>query len=82
MDQLEQLKQMTSVVADTGDIDAIARFKPVDATTNPSLMLKAAQDTKYTHLLQTAKQQAERLGGSNSDMLQNMTDQLAVLLGS
>lgn len=82
MDQLEQLKQMTSVVADTGDIDAIARFKPVDATTNPSLMLKAAQDTKYAHLLQTAKLQAEALGGSNADMLQNMTDQLAVLLGS
>lgn len=82
MDQLEQLKQMTSVVADTGDIDAIARFKPVDATTNPSLMLKAAQDSKYAHLLQTAKQQAEVLGGSNADMLQNMTDQLAVLLGS
>jgi transaldolase len=82
MDQLEQLKQMTSVVADTGDIDAIARFKPVDATTNPSLMLKAAQDTKYAHLLQTAKQQAEALGGSNADILQNMTDQLAVLLGS
>lgn len=82
MDQLEQLKQMTSVVADTGDIDAIARFKPVDATTNPSLMLKAAQDTKYAYLLQTAKQQAEVLGGTNADMLQNMTDQLAVLLGS
>ncbi|WP_417580349.1 transaldolase [Nitrincola sp.] len=82
MDQLEQLKQMTSVVADTGDIDAIARFKPVDATTNPSLMLKAAQDTKYAHLLQTAKQQAEALGGSNAELLQNMTDQLAVLLGS
>jgi transaldolase len=82
MDQLEQLKQMTSVVADTGDIDAIARFKPVDATTNPSLMLKAAQDAKYAHLLQTAKQQAEALGGSNAEILQNMTDQLAVLLGS
>ncbi len=82
MDQLEQLKQMTSVVADTGDIDAIARFKPVDATTNPSLMLKAAQDPKYAHLLQQAKQQAQLLGGSNAEQLQNMTDQLAVLVGS
>lgn len=82
MDQLEQLKQMTSVVADTGDIDAIARFKPVDATTNPSLMLKAAQDPKYAHLLQQAKQQAQLLGGSNAQQLQNMTDQLAVLVGS
>ena len=82
MDQLEQLKQMTSVVADTGDIDAIARFKPVDATTNPSLMLKAAQDPKYAHLLQQAKQQAEVFGGSNAEQLQNMTDQLAVLVGN
>ena len=40
--KLEQLKQFTTVVADTGDIDAIARLKPVDATTNPSLLLKAA----------------------------------------
>ena len=82
MDQLEQLKQITSVVADTGDIDAIARFKPVDATTNPSLMLKAAQDPKYAHLLQQAKKQAQLLGGSNAEQLQNMTDQLAVLVGS
>ena len=82
MDQLEQLKQMTSVVADTGDIDAIARFKPVDATTNPSLMLKAAQDPKYAHLLQQAKQQAQVFGGSNAEQLQNMTDQLAVLVGN
>lgn len=82
MDQLEQLKLMTSVVADTGDIDAIARFKPVDATTNPSLMLKAAQDPKYAHLLQHAKQKALVIGGSHADQLQNMTDQLAVLLGN
>lgn len=38
--KLEQLKQYTTVVADTGDFDAIARLKPVDATTNPSLLLK------------------------------------------
>ena len=40
--KLEQLKQFTTVVADTGDLDAIARLQPVDATTNPSLLLKAA----------------------------------------
>ena len=40
--KLEQLKQFTTVVADTGDLDAITRLKPVDATTNPSLLLKAA----------------------------------------
>ncbi|HEY2624496.1 MAG TPA: transaldolase, partial [Dyella sp.] len=41
--QLEQLRQYTTVVADTGDIEAIARYRPVDATTNPSLLLKAAE---------------------------------------
>ena len=41
-DKLEQLKSMTAVLADTGDIDAIRRFAPLDATTNPSLLLKAA----------------------------------------
>ncbi len=40
--KLEQLKAMTTVVADTGDIDAIAKWRPEDATTNPSLLLKAA----------------------------------------
>ncbi len=52
--KLEQLKQFTTVVADTGDIDAIARLKPVDATTNPSLLLKAAAMPGYTELLNDA----------------------------
>ena len=45
--KLEQLKQFTTVVADTGDIDAIARLKPVDATTNPSLLLGATDQSPY-----------------------------------
>lgn len=52
--KLEQLKQFTTVVADTGDLDAIARLKPVDATTNPSLLLKAAALPRYADHLQTA----------------------------
>lgn len=52
--KLEQLKQFTTVVADTGDIDAIARLKPVDATTNPSLLLKAAAMPGYADLLNDA----------------------------
>lgn len=52
--KLDQLKQFTTVVADTGDLDAIARMKPVDATTNPSLLLKAAAMPRYTELLKTA----------------------------
>ncbi|WP_447592192.1 transaldolase [Aquipseudomonas campi] len=52
--KLEQLKQYTTVVADTGDLDAISRIKPVDATTNPSLLLKAAALPRYAPLLDEA----------------------------
>ncbi|NWL77765.1 transaldolase [Pseudomonas taiwanensis] len=52
--KLDQLKQYTTVVADTGDLDAIARLKPVDATTNPSLLLKAAAMPRYADLLDNA----------------------------
>lgn len=52
--KLEQLKQFTTVVADTGDLDAIARLQPVDATTNPSLLLKAAALPRYADLLRQA----------------------------
>jgi len=49
--QLDSLKKYSLVVADTGDIDAVARWKPQDATTNPSLLLTASQDARYRHLL-------------------------------
>ncbi|MCY1262465.1 Transaldolase [compost metagenome] len=52
--KLDQLKQYTTVVADTGDLDAISRLKPVDATTNPSLLLKAAAMPRYADLLDSA----------------------------
>jgi len=54
MNQLEQLKQYTTVVADTGDFQAIKAYTPKDATTNPSLILKAVQKTEYKHLLEKA----------------------------
>lgn len=81
MNQLDQLKQMTSVVADTGDIDAIARFQPVDATTNPSLILKAAQDAKYAYLLEDAKQYAAKQSSADTERLALMTDHLGVSIG-
>ncbi|MCP4596288.1 transaldolase [Neptuniibacter sp.] len=81
MSQLEKLKQITTVVADTGDIEAIARFKPVDATTNPSLLLKAAELPQYKELLVTAKEWANNQGGSEQEVLDNMTDCLAVEIG-
>ena len=82
MNQLEQLKKMTTVVADTGDIDAIRQFAPQDATTNPSLLLKAGQDPKYVHLLEQSRAWATAQGGSDAEVLANMTDYLAVLIGS
>lgn len=57
--KLEQLKQFTTVVADTGDLDAITRLKPVDATTNPSLLLKAAAIPGYADLLKQVKADAK-----------------------
>ncbi|MEO6353112.1 MAG: transaldolase [Oxalobacteraceae bacterium] len=57
MNQLEQLKQYTTVVADTGDFQSIKAYAPRDATTNPSLILKAVQKEEYRHLLEQAVQQ-------------------------
>ncbi len=54
MNQLDQLKKMTTVVADTGDFDSIKQFKPTDATTNPSLILAASQQEEYKHLIDEA----------------------------
>lgn len=79
--QLDQLKQMTTIVADTGDIEAIRQLQPVDATTNPSLLLKASQDPAYAPYLSQAKEWALAQGGSNAEVLANMTDKLAVLAG-
>ncbi|HEX2651149.1 MAG TPA: transaldolase family protein, partial [Burkholderiales bacterium] len=49
--QLESLRRHSTVVADTGDLDAIARWQPQDATTNPSLLLSVAQDKRFSHLV-------------------------------
>ena len=79
--KLEQLKAMTDVVADTGDIEAMRRFKPMDATTNPSLLLKAAALPHYAELLDRAKDWAGRQGGSDADQLANCCDRFAVDVG-
>ncbi|KHN52524.1 transaldolase [Dickeya fangzhongdai] len=82
MNQLEALKQYTVVVADTGDIDAIRQFAPQDATTNPSLILKAAQLPLYQGLIRDAVGQAQRQGGSEATQLINACDQVAVNIGA
>jgi len=52
--QLDALKKHSIIVADSGDIDAVARWRPQDATTNPSLLLAAAQDARYRHMVDDA----------------------------
>src|SRR5690554_960077 len=79
--KLDQLKTMTTVVADTGDLDAIAQWRPEDATTNPSLLLKAAASESYRPMLDKAVAFASQSGGSSAQQLSIATDMLAVLAG-
>ena len=79
--KLEQLKQFTAVVADSGDIDAIKRFHPLDATTNPSLLLKAAALPAYQPLLADARAWAAKQPGGNAEQISACTDRLAVAIG-
>lgn len=78
---LEQLKAMTTIVADTGDVEAIKSVKPVDATTNPSLLLKASQLPQYAHLIDESIAFAKSKGGSKEEQIENAADKLAVLIG-
>ena len=80
-DQLSQLKAMTTVVADTGDIEAIAKFQPQDATTNPSLLLKAAALPNYQQLLATAVKWAKTQSNDATQQVIDAADKLSVLIG-
>ena len=80
MNKLDALKSMTVVVADTGDIGAISEHSPQDATTNPSLILKAAQQPQYQSLLKQAVKWSQNVKNSDS-LIQNATDKLAVSVG-
>ncbi len=79
--KLDQLRTVTEVVADTGDIEAIRRFAPTDATTNPSLLLKAAALPHYAELLEQARGWATRQGGGEAEQLANCCDRFAVDVG-
>lgn len=81
LSQLEQLKKMTSVVADTGDIEAIAKFSPMDATTNPSLLLKAAAIPAYQPLLLKAVSWAKSQTDIQQEQVSLAADKLSVLIG-
>jgi len=79
--QLAQLKKMTTVVADTGDIEAIAKFQPQDATTNPSLLLKAASLETYKQLVQDSVTWAKTQSNDTAQQVIDAADKLSVLIG-
>ena len=79
--KLAQLKEITTVVADTGDFDAIAQYSPEDATTNPSLLLKAAQMPAYRSLVDGVIQSVSSGKLSSDEQLSACMDRLAVGFG-
>ena len=80
--QLEQLKTMTTVVADTGDIESIRNFRPTDATTNPTLILLAAQKPEYRYLLEKSVQDTQSaLVSSKEKRRELLLDQIFVNFG-
>jgi transaldolase len=81
MNLLESLKRSTTVVADTGDIEAIAEHRPQDATTNPSLLLKAAQQPHYQHLVDESLASALREPGDRAARTGAFMDRLFVAFG-
>ena len=81
MSVLNQLREMTVVVADTGDIEAIERYKPRDATTNPSLIYKAAQIEQYHGLVQEAIEFARATDLPLPALVDVCLDKLAVNFG-
>jgi len=81
---LEQLRQMTAVVADTGDIEAIKAFTPQDTTTNPSLITAAAQMEQYQDIVDGTLKQARKLAGSDASakqVVRKAMDMLSVAFG-
>src|SRR5262245_11743324 len=81
MNLLDSLKRHTTVVADTGDFEAIAEYKPQDATTNPSLLFQAAQKPQYGHLVDDALHYAMHFPGDRTARTDAFMDQLLVNFG-
>lgn len=79
--QLEQLREFTVVVADTGEIEAIKKYQPEDATTNPSLILKAAQIRSYTDYIDEAVAWAKSQSDSTTRQIADTGDMLNVTIG-
>jgi transaldolase len=81
MNLLEQLKKVTTVVADTGDFQSIRAYAPQDATTNPSLILKAASQPEYRALVEAAARKAQAQGGTPAQVMARAIDETSVAFG-
>lgn len=79
--QLDQLKQFTTVVADTGDFESMKVYQPQDATTNPSLILAAAEKAEYRHLVETAVAELKDSGSSGDALVEAILDRILILFG-
>lgn len=80
--KLEQLRAMTTVVADTGDIEAVARIKPVDCTTNPSIVLKALGTDMFADAIEEAVKWGKGQGGTSEAVTEAVADRLAISVGA
>jgi transaldolase len=82
LSQLDQLKKFTKVVADTGDFESLKQYAPQDATTNPSLIYKAAQMPGYKHLVDKAIAEAKKSGASGKALSSQVMDYILVIFGT
>ena len=82
LNQLEQIKAWTTVVADTADFESIREFKPRDATTNPSLVYAATQKENYSHFLEEVLARRRKSGLSGAAQIEDIIDHLLVRFGS
>src|SRR5437879_4544847 len=82
LNQLEQLKKFTKVVADTADFESIKDFKPQDATTNPSLVYAATQKPEYARLLEEVLAERKKSGLSGHEQIEDICDHLLVQFGT
>lgn len=81
MNKLEQLRKITTIVADTGDFESIVKYKPTDATTNPSLLLKAAQQSQYQELVRSATDFGKSASNDLGEQTENALNMLAINFG-
>ncbi len=81
LNQLEQLKKFTKVVADTADFESMKEFKPQDATTNPSLVYAATQKPEYSHLIEEVLADRKKSGLRGHEQIEDICDHLLVQFG-